>query len=163
MNRCLPTTCPRLPLSARRKRPLPRPKSPKLIKAAPAHKGAGAREPVATAIARGDANRPADEPPAAGKRLTPRCRMARKIADDELLVGQETRPVIDLAARLADPLPGLQLKRTPLADFCDFLARLSTVPITLDTEALAAAGVRVTDAISISAADTTVGDASRKC
>ena len=76
-----------------------------------------------------------------------------------LFVAQETMPQIDVAARLADSLPGVQFKRVPLADFCDFLSRLSTVPITLDVDALAAAGVRVNDPVSVSAADTTVGAA----
>jgi hypothetical protein len=80
-------------------------------------------------------------------------------AEEDLLVAQESMPQVDVAARLADPLPSLQFKRTGLADFCDFIAKLSTVPITLDVEALAAAGVRVSDTVSISAEDTTVGDA----
>ena len=84
-------------------------------------------------------------------------------ADDrgpaDLLVAQESMPPVDVAARLADPLPGLQFKRVSLADFCDFLSRLSTVPITLDVDALAVAGVRVGDAVAISSQDTTVGDA----
>ena len=56
-----------------------------------------------------------------------------------------------------DPLPAIQFKRATLADFCDFLSRFSTIPITLDVEGMAAVGARHSDLISITAEDTTVG------
>jgi hypothetical protein len=43
---------------------------------------------------------------------------------------------IDLAARLADPLQKLQVKEMALVDFVRFMSDLSTVPMTLDADAL---------------------------
>jgi hypothetical protein len=80
-------------------------------------------------------------------------------ADDDVLVAQETAPQIDIPERLDDPLTALQFKRVTLADFCDFLSRLSTIPITLDVDGMAAIGARASDLISITAEDTTVGQA----
>ena len=80
-------------------------------------------------------------------------------ARDEGPLAQETTPAVDVDARLADPLAGIEFKRVSLADFCDFLSRLTTVPITLDVDALSLAGRRVSDLVTIDAKDTTVGAA----
>ncbi len=39
---------------------------------------------------------------------------------------------IDVAKRLADPLPAIETAETPLADFVQLISDLSTIPITLD-------------------------------
>lgn len=49
---------------------------------------------------------------------------------------------IDIAARLADPLPAIEIANAPLADFLQVMQDLSTVPITLRPDGLAM--VRVT-------------------
>jgi hypothetical protein len=82
---------------------------------------------------------------------------ATEPADDDVLVAQESAPQIDVPERLDDPLTAIQFKRVTLADFCDFLSRLSTIPITLDVDGMAAIGARASDLISITAEDTTVG------
>lgn len=43
---------------------------------------------------------------------------------------------IDLAARLADPLPAIEISNSPLADFLQVMQGLSTVPITLRPDGL---------------------------
>ncbi|HVW37424.1 MAG TPA: DUF1559 domain-containing protein, partial [Pirellulales bacterium] len=50
-------------------------------------------------------------------------------------------PEVDVTARLADPLPGIQFKNTALDEALALLSQLSTVPITLDPEALVEAGI----------------------
>lgn len=44
---------------------------------------------------------------------------------------------IDVAARLADPLPGIEISSSPLADFLHVMQDMSTVPITLRPDGLA--------------------------
>lgn len=51
-------------------------------------------------------------------------------------------PVIDVAARLNDPILKLDYAKTPLVDFLDMISTFSTIPITLDVDALIAAGIR---------------------
>lgn len=43
---------------------------------------------------------------------------------------------IDIAARLADPLPAIEISNSPLADFLQVMQGLSTVPITLRPDGL---------------------------
>ena len=48
---------------------------------------------------------------------------------------QAPRPAtrdVDVAKRLADPLPAIETAETPLADFVQLISDLSTIPITLD-------------------------------
>ncbi len=68
-------------------------------------------------------------------------------------------PHVDLAARLADPLAGIELAEIPLARAIDLLSTLSTVPITLDADALAKLGVSPRDRVSSRLQATTVGAA----
>ncbi|HUY93367.1 MAG TPA: DUF1559 domain-containing protein [Pirellulales bacterium] len=68
-------------------------------------------------------------------------------------------PGIDVTARLDDPLPGLQFENTPLDEALALLSQLSTVPIMIDAEALAQAGVSPAAKISLQLSDTTVGGA----
>ena len=80
-------------------------------------------------------------------------------SDGDMVVGHESMPPVDVAARLDDPLPAVQFKRITLLDFCDFLSRLSTIPITLDTDALELVNVHPGDQVSLALEDTTVGNA----
>lgn len=68
-------------------------------------------------------------------------------------------PEVDVTARLADPLPGIQFKNTPLDEALALLSQMSTVPITLDPEALVEAGVAADAKVSLDLSDTTVGAA----
>jgi hypothetical protein len=66
---------------------------------------------------------------------------------------------IDVDARLADPLERIEFRRIKLVDFCDFLSELSTIPITLDVDALATAGVAPDEPLQqIKKTATTVGE-----
>ena len=65
---------------------------------------------------------------------------------------------VDVAARLEDPLEKVEFRRVLLADLCDFLTEFSTIPITLDVEALAAAGVAPDEVVAVKMNDTTVGE-----
>lgn len=66
---------------------------------------------------------------------------------------------IDIDARLADPLERVEFRRILLVDFCDFISELSTIPITLDVDALATAGVAPDEPLlQIKRTGTTVGE-----
>lgn len=44
---------------------------------------------------------------------------------------------VDVAARLADPLPGIEMNAVPLAEFLRMMQEMTTVPITLEPDGLA--------------------------
>lgn len=60
---------------------------------------------------------------------------------------------------MADPLPGIELTDLPLARAVDLLADVSTVPITLDPDAMRQLGVTPRDPISLQLDSTTIGQA----
>lgn len=62
----------------------------------------------------------------------------------------------DIAARLEDPIPGLEFNRS-LAELTDLLTQFSTVPILIDAEGLAARRLKPDMRISLKLTDTTVG------
>ena len=66
---------------------------------------------------------------------------------------------IDVPARLADPLPAIEAEGTPLADFLQVMSDLSTIPITLETEALPLIRVSPLTPVSLRAENTSVGAA----
>jgi hypothetical protein len=66
---------------------------------------------------------------------------------------------VDVAARLADPLPEIELTNMPLADAVQLLAAMGSMPITLDPEAMRQLGVTARDPISLRLDTTTVGKA----
>lgn len=68
-------------------------------------------------------------------------------------------PHVDLAARLADPLASIELTDVPLARAMELLSTLSTVPITLDADALVKLGVSPRDRVSSRLEATTVAAA----
>lgn len=66
---------------------------------------------------------------------------------------------VDTAARLADPLAGIETPGTPLADFLQVISDLSTIPITLETDALPYYGLTPESPVVLKASNTTVGGA----
>ena len=60
---------------------------------------------------------------------------------------------------MADPLKGLDLTDQPLVKVIDLLAAMSTLPITLDADALEQRGVWLRDRVSLHLSDATLGDA----
>ncbi|HUE72491.1 MAG TPA: hypothetical protein VMP01_16525 [Pirellulaceae bacterium] len=66
---------------------------------------------------------------------------------------------VDVAARLADSLAGIDVPGVPLADFLTDLSSLSTIPITLDPEGLPLAGLSPASPVSLKAENTTIGQA----
>ena len=72
-------------------------------------------------------------------------------------ISQPPRPV-DVQARLADAVASLEMRNTRLVDLLRLVSRLSTIPITLEPESLAMAGMTPTHPVSIAASETTVGD-----
>jgi hypothetical protein len=134
----------------------------------------------ATAVAGGDAGQPPPPGPQSGgvDRTASSRPVEPKPAEPDLLPpmadepGQrppkDARPVelkklpppqVDVAARLADPLPGIELNDFPLAAAVDLLAAMSTTPITLSPEAIWQLGVTPQDPISLRLSSTTVGNA----
>ena len=63
---------------------------------------------------------------------------------------------VDVAARLADKIPEIELREMPLAEAVELLGQLSTVPFTFDTEAMLRLGVTPRDPVTVRLADTTV-------
>ncbi len=59
-------------------------------------------------------------------------------------------------ARLNEPLDGMEFENTPLIEAVRLLSGLSTVPITLDLEALAELGISPNQKVSLKATDTTM-------
>jgi hypothetical protein len=68
---------------------------------------------------------------------------------------------MDVAARMADPLPGIELTDVPLVRAFDLLATVSALPITLDPDAMRLLGVAPRDRISLRLGPTTIGQALR--
>jgi len=66
---------------------------------------------------------------------------------------------VDVAARLADPLAALETEGTPLADFLQVISDLSTIPITLEPDALPLAQANATSPVVLKLSSTTVGAA----
>jgi len=66
---------------------------------------------------------------------------------------------VDVAARLADPLASLETEGTPLADFLQVMSDLSTIPITLEPDALPLAQANATSPVVLKLQNTTVGAA----
>ena len=106
--------------------------------------------------------RAADAKPA-GPDLFPRLaeETARDAAKDAHPIEIKKLPPapVDVAARLADPLRGIELTDMPLVKAVDLLAAISTAPITLDADAMMQLGVTPRDPISLRLGSTTVGDA----
>ncbi len=64
---------------------------------------------------------------------------------------------IDVEARLAEPVHEIDFARMPLVDFLDFLSQMSTIPMTLDPEAVAFVRTTPMTPVSIRQRDTTIG------
>ena len=64
----------------------------------------------------------------------------------------------DISARLAERLPAVQLERVPLLRAVEVLCSLSTLPISIDTDALAELDVGLDDAVSVDLQNTTVAE-----
>jgi hypothetical protein len=68
-------------------------------------------------------------------------------------------PTIDVPARLNDTIAKLDYAKAPLVDFLNILSSYSSVPITLDVDALVEAGIRVDAPVTVRVTKTTVGQA----
>jgi hypothetical protein len=68
-------------------------------------------------------------------------------------------PVIDVAARLNDPILRLDYLRTPLTEFLHVLSAMSTIPVTIDIDALAEAGISPVAPVTLSVPKKTVSEA----
>lgn len=64
---------------------------------------------------------------------------------------------IDLAARLGERLPEIELTTT-LSELVDLLSQISTIPITLDLNRLAAAGVQPDASVTLKMTDASIAD-----
>ncbi|HEX3871004.1 MAG TPA: DUF1559 domain-containing protein, partial [Pirellulales bacterium] len=95
---------------------------------------------------------PADEPPAPAE-VAP----APMPPAAAVVVAPAEPPRTDVADRLADPVPAVDFKLVPLGEFIEFVSQMSTLPITIDLDALVEAGVHPDDKISVTLAASTVG------
>jgi predicted RNA-binding Zn-ribbon protein involved in translation (DUF1610 family) len=66
---------------------------------------------------------------------------------------------VEVALRLADPLPGIETPGTPLADFLQLISDFSTIPIALEPDVLSFARVTPDSPVVVREANTTVGGA----
>ena len=75
-----------------------------------------------------------------------------------------TRPgqTADVAARLAQRIPAIELRDRPLGEAVEFLAALGNLPITFDLDTMAELGVGLNDPVSVRLSDATVGEILRK-
>lgn len=76
--------------------------------------------------------------------------------DDRRMPRPEPR-IVDVATRLADPVSAVQFSGTPLIDFLRFVSDMSTIPITLDPDALRRPTVTAMSPVEFKLTDTTVG------
>jgi hypothetical protein len=98
------------------------------------------------------------EPPAAKPAAPPTTAEEDENPAKPLLPRPEPREV-DLAARLTDPIAALETSGTPLVDFLQVMSDLSTIPITLEPDALLLAKASVTSPVAVKLTSTTVGAA----
>jgi hypothetical protein len=63
---------------------------------------------------------------------------------------------VDVAAQLAVPIMGIQFENVALLDYLRFLSQLSAVPITVEPEALLAAGASPSTPVDIKLTDTSI-------
>ena len=66
--------------------------------------------------------------------------------------------VVDVEARLAEKIPEIELPEVPLAHAVGLIAGMSTLPITLDPDAMQQLGVALTDPVSVQLKEATVGE-----
>lgn len=95
----------------------------------------------------------AEEEPAA-KPVTPEPVAA--VPTEELARPRPEPRKVDVAARLADKLT-LEFQAVPLVDFAQFISDFSTIPVTLDPEALQSASATPGKPISVKLRDASVG------
>ncbi len=89
------------------------------------------------------------------------------LSDVESSAGSESRPslrrpeprTVDVAARLADPLPAIEVDGVPLTDYLRFFQDLSTIPITLQPDALWFARATATSNVRTKGQNLSVADA----
>ncbi len=67
--------------------------------------------------------------------------------------------VVDVAARLDDPVAGLELTDVPFGKAVELLAAMGSLPVTIDVDALVQPGVAPRDPISLRLEATTIGKA----
>ena len=105
----------------------------------------------------------APEAPATPLPATPPAAVPPEPAPDEPppkpLVPRPEPRVVDVAARLADPLAALETEGTPLAEFLDVMSELSTIPITLEPDALPLAQASAASPVVLKLPGTTIGGA----
>lgn len=65
---------------------------------------------------------------------------------------------VDVAARLADEIDGIDAGGAPLVKFLELMTQLSTIPITLDPDALAQVKARATSPVSLRLENATIED-----
>ena len=78
-------------------------------------------------------------------------------AEDEALPRPGAR-VVDVDARLRDPIAAIDFKRIPLVKFLRFVSDYSTIPVTLDADSLVWCKITPSTLITVTATDSTVSD-----
>jgi DNA-directed RNA polymerase subunit RPC12/RpoP len=92
---------------------------------------------------------------------------AAEVPPEDSADGSASRPVlprpqqrrVDVTARLADPLPAIDVSGVPLADFLHFVQDLSTIPVTLEPDALWFARTTAASPVNTKGQNLSVGDA----
>ncbi len=87
-------------------------------------------------------------PPVAAPPVVPAAPTPEPAAEAPI-VAAPPMPKVDIAARLADPIPAVDFKSVRLSDFIEFLSQMSTLPITFDLDALVEAGVHPDEKITV--------------
>jgi hypothetical protein len=103
-------------------------------------------------------DQPSPDDPASGRAAATQPARERDPRPQKRARPAPTAPDPGLARHLGDRIPQIQLKDSTLSDLVDFLSQFSTIPMTLDADALSAAGVEPDAPVSLSLTDTTVGE-----
>ena len=101
------------------------------------------------------------EDPQDGAAAQPMPAKARSGVDDGAGLPTRVFSRTEIDERLATPLPTVQFVKVPLAQFTDFIAELTGLPITLDAAALAGAGRTRQTPVTVKLSNTTAADALR--
>jgi hypothetical protein len=105
-------------------------------------------------VAAAEGPKPPDEQPA---RPMPEP-AAKPQAEVKPAVEAPKKPSIDIVARLSQKIPSAELRNVRLADLAQFAAMIAAVPVVLDENGLAEAGITGDRTVSVSLADCTIAE-----
>lgn len=89
---------------------------------------------------------------------TPKETAAPPAVDEPIRLSRPAPRVINVTARLADPIVEIEFKNTPLVDFLQFVSNFSTIPVTLDPDVLMWLEITPVTPVSVALRDTNLSN-----